>query len=46
MVPARREREVVVRKNEDDAPLRILVEVVRVVNSVLGNNEVVAARRF
>jgi hypothetical protein len=46
MVLIRREREVVVRKGEGDAPLRTPVEIVRVVNSVLGSSEIVAARRF
>jgi hypothetical protein len=46
VVPARREREVVIRKGEGDAFLRTPVEVVRAVNSVLGSSEAVAARRL
>ena len=46
VVPARREREVVVRKGDGDASQRTPVEVVRAVNSALGSSEAVAARRL
>jgi hypothetical protein len=46
IVPARREREVVVRKGDSDASQRTPAEVVRAVNTVLGDSEVVAARRL
>jgi hypothetical protein len=46
VVPARREREVVVRKGDGDPLQRTPIEVVRAVNSALGSNEAVAARRL
>jgi hypothetical protein len=46
MVLARKEREVVVCKNENDASLRTSIEVVRAVNSALENSEIIAAWRF
>jgi hypothetical protein len=46
VVPARREREVIVRKGEGDSSQRTPVEVVRAVNSALGNDEAIAARRL
>ena len=46
MVPARREREVIVRKGEGDSSQRTPVEVVRAINSALGNDEAIAARRL
>lgn len=46
VVPARREREVIVRKGEGNSSQRTPVEVVRAVNSALGNDEAIAARRL
>ena len=46
VVPARREREVVIRKGEENSSQRTPVEVVRAVNSALGNDEAIAARRL
>jgi hypothetical protein len=46
VVPARREREVVVRKGDSDASQRTPAEVVRAVNTALGDSEAVAARRL
>jgi len=46
VVPARREREVVVRKGDGDPLQRTPVEVVRAVNSALGSNEAVELAVF